>query len=510
MGCELKIIFMKIQNLSLILLFVSSLFLGEIRAEKIETFAIGFYNLENLFDTINDPTLSKNDEFTPNGSNKWGTMKYNAKLKNMSYAISKIGVTKYTPDGVAILGVSEIENRSVLEDLVKQPSIADRNLQIVHHDGPDRRGVDCALLYNPKYFTVTSWKSIPFKISDKPNFRSRDQLLVTGILSGEEIHVIVNHWPSRYGGEVSSRPLRVAAAELSKSISDSLLAIDPNAKIIIMGDLNDDPTNVSCAEVLDAKRYISDVKKGGLYNTMWPIFAKGNGSLGYQDTWCLYDQIIVSYDWLGNDFSSLKFIKPEVFNKPFLTEQTGKRRGYPLRTHASGVWKNGYSDHFPTLIYVLKDVEEKNTSVKEDLAFIDNIVEFEETILPIDTFVHKIPEEIAETIKTIPQDEFTNFDKNKVVIKDESVVDKIANLLIENTQLYLELVGHTCDEGSEKYNLKLSEQRAESVKKMLVKRKVPSDRIIITAKGMSEPLYPNDTEENKSKNRRVDMIFTYK
>lgn len=135
----------------LVVLLVSSLLCGVAKADKLETFAIGFYNLENLFDTINDPSLRNNDEFTPTGTNKWGTMKYNAKLKNMSYAISKIGVTQYTPDGVVVLGVSEIENRSVLEDLVKQPAIADRNFQIVHHDGPDRRGVDCALLYNPKY-----------------------------------------------------------------------------------------------------------------------------------------------------------------------------------------------------------------------------------------------------------------------------------------------------------------------------------------------------------------------
>lgn len=501
---------MKNRSLFLLVLFVSVLFSAEIKADKLETFAIGFYNLENLFDTINDPSLRNNDEFTPTGTNKWGTMKYNAKLKNMSYAISKIGVTKYTPDGVAILGVSEIENRSVLEDLVKQPSIVDRNLQIIHHDGPDRRGVDCALLYNPKYFTVTSWKSIPFKIADRPTFRSRDQLLVTGILAGEEIHILVNHWPSRYGGEVSSRPLRVAAAELSKSIADSLLAINPDAKIVIMGDLNDDPTNVSCAKILNAKRNITEVEKGGLYNTMWPIFAKGNGSLGYQDTWCLYDQIIISYDWLGKDYSTLKFVKPEVFNKDFLTEQAGKRKGYPMRTHASGVWRNGYSDHYPTLIYVIKNTKQSSDESNIDSAP-DAVVAVTEPELIVEKVVlenNDLPEEIAAVVRTIPQNEFTNFDKNKVVIKDETVVDKIAKLLIENEDLHLELVGHTCDEGSEIYNMKLSKQRAESVKNILVKKSVPVDRIKVTAKGMTEPLYPNDTEENRIKNRRVDMLFT--
>ncbi len=474
-----------------------------------ETYAIGFYNLENLFDTINDPTLRNNDEFSPEGKNKWGTMKYTAKLKNMSYAISKIGVSPLTPDGVAILGVSEIENRTVLEDLVAQPSIAERNLQIVHYDGPDRRGVDCALLYNPKYFTVTSWKSIPFTIADRPTFKSRDQLLVSGILAGEEVHVIVNHWPSRYGGEVSSRPLRVAAAELSKAISDSLLAINPNAKIVIMGDLNDDPTNVSCSEVLNAKQHIGEVEKGGMYNTMWPIFAEGNGSLGYQDTWCLYDQIIVSYDWLGNDFSSLKFVKPEVFNKAFLTEQTGKRKGYPKRTHASGVWLNGFSDHYPTLIYVAKE----NVAEVSDLVVEEVVEEIIDTVAPQveEPLVEsKTPPVITPALPEateMPESVSIQFQLNKSAIAETSAIDKVAEQLKSSPALKVKLVGHTCDLGNYAINNPLSERRAAAVKRMLLSRGVAANRITVVGVGSKEPLCPNTTEENRSKNRRVDIIF---
>ena len=163
---------------------------------------VGFYNLENLFDTINDPNKD-DEEFLPQGANQWNTEKYLAKLHNMAYAISTIG-TDWSPDGVAVLGVSEIENRTVLEDLVRQPEIKDRNYQIVHYESPDRRGVDVGLLYNPKYFKLTNSKSYRTVVPDQPDFITRDQLVVSGLFDGEMMHFIVMHWPSRYGGEKRS------------------------------------------------------------------------------------------------------------------------------------------------------------------------------------------------------------------------------------------------------------------------------------------------------------------
>ena len=321
---------------------------------KLQVGCIAFYNQENLFDTINDPNIN-DEEFLPNGAMKWGTMKYNSKLENMSRTISLIG-TDICPQGVALIGVSEIENRRVLEDLVKQPALAKRSMEIVHYDGPDRRGVDVALLYNPRYFQVTNSKSYRLHTED-PNFLTRDQLMVSGYLMGEKIHVIVNHWPSRLGGEEASRSKRNAAAALTKSIADSLFQLDPKAKIVIMGDLNDDPFNESCAKVLGAKKDIDEVKPGGFYNTLWKSLDKGVGSLAYNDQWNLFDQIIISDELAHSDPSKLKLWKAEVFNKPFLTQQEGRYKGTPLRTHAGGAWLNEYSDHYPTLIYVVKEAK---------------------------------------------------------------------------------------------------------------------------------------------------------
>ncbi|MBP1676290.1 MAG: endonuclease [Bacteroidetes bacterium] len=320
---------------------------------NIEVHSIAFYNLENLFDTINNE--NNDEEFLPNGAMKWGAMKYKAKLKNMSYAISKIG-TDVSPAGPAILGVSEIENRGVLEDLVKQPSIADRAYQIVHYDSPDRRGVDVGLLYNPRYFTVTNSKSYRLHTADTA-FLTRDQLMVSGYLMGEKIHVIVNHWPSRSGGEERSRPKRNAAAGLTRSIVDSLFRVDPRAKIIVMGDLNDDPFNESCATILGAKKNAEDVKPGELYNVFWKTLEKGSGSLAYNDQWNLFDQIILSNELVNGDKTKVRFWKSEIFYRDFLIQQEGKYKGTPLRTHAGGVWLNGYSDHLPTIVYLVKELK---------------------------------------------------------------------------------------------------------------------------------------------------------
>ena len=185
---------------------------------------VGFYNLENLLDTIDDP-LKQDEEFLPQGTNQWNTEKYLNKLHNMAYAISTIG-TDITPDGIAVLGMSEMENRHVLEDLVAQPELKNRNYQVVHYDSPDRRGVDVGLLYNPKYFKLLSSKSYRTIVPNDPEFITRDQLLVSGLFDGEMMHFIVMHWPSRAGGEKRSMPGRIAAANLCRHIADSIMRED--------------------------------------------------------------------------------------------------------------------------------------------------------------------------------------------------------------------------------------------------------------------------------------------
>ncbi len=315
---------------------------------------IGFYNLENLFDTVDD-TLINDEEFLPEGLRKWTPDVYEEKKRNLARVISELG-TELTPDGVAILGVAEIENRFVLEDLVKQPAIASRNYQVVHHDSPDRRGIDVGLLYQPKYFTVTGSRAIPLLIysDDGERIYTRDILHVAGLLDGEPLHVLVNHWPSRRGGEAATQPFRNAGALICKNVKDSLLQIDPNAKVIVMGDLNDDPTSPSVKKVLAAKGKKPDVKDGDFFNPMFDYFKKGIGTLAYRDAWSLFDQIILSEGLVDEDQAGFRFYKAQVYNENYLIQKTGQFKGYPYRTFDFDNYIAGYSDHFPVFVYLLK------------------------------------------------------------------------------------------------------------------------------------------------------------
>lgn len=315
--------------------------------------AIGFYNLENLFDTIDSPD-TWDVEFTPGGSKNWNSKKYKSKLHNMALVIEKVATNK-SKDGLAILGVSEIENRSVLEDLVKEPELAPRRYNIIHFDSDDRRGIDLGLLYQAKYFTPKSAKPIPvYLYSGKERVFTRDILYISGLFYGEMIHIMVNHWPSRRGGEAKTSPWREAAAAECKKVVDSLMAIDPLSKIIIMGDLNDNPNNPSVKKVLKTKRKIKKVSKENMYNPMENYFRKGIGTTAYRDSWSLFDQIILSPGWVDKKAKGLKFHKAKIFNRNFLVQKKGHFKGYPMRTFAGGEFLNGYSDHFPVYIYVIK------------------------------------------------------------------------------------------------------------------------------------------------------------
>ncbi len=335
---------MKFKILALVI--ASTLALSSHSQHAVDAYLIGYYNIENLFDTIDDPNKI-DEQFLPDGSYGWGTLKYTNKLDKMSYVISTF------PHNLAVLGVGEAENITVLEDLVKHPNIANRGLKPILIEGPDRRGIDVGLLYNPKLFTPTNVTSTHVK-SDIENFITRSQLCVTGQMAGEEINIIVVHWPSRGGGEKRSMPRRRDAALTTKSLCDSLYRINPEAKIIIMGDLNDDPVDESVAKHLGAKGKKESVKKGELYNPAYRLFKRGIGSLGYQDQWNLFDQVIISHALLTKDRSTLSYWKAEIYNKNFLKQQSGQYKGYPLRTHAGGTYTNGYSDHFPSLLWLVK------------------------------------------------------------------------------------------------------------------------------------------------------------
>lgn len=319
---------------------------------------IGFYNLENLFDTIDDPGVD-DAQFLPDGSYAWTGTKYRNKLKNMSEVIARIGTSELKgrelrcPD---ILGVSEIENRRVLEDLVAQPALRDYGFGIVHYDGPDARGVDVALLYKKDKFKVLNTRSARLYDTEEPNFKTRDQLVVSGIYMGDTLHVIVNHWPSRWGGEKKSSPKRELAASLTRSLVDSILSINPQAKVVVMGDLNDDPYNKSVKSVMRAPMEddYTKLKEGEMFNAIYGLYKRGIGTLCYRGRWNLFDQMLITQGLTGKDRSTLKFYGARVFNDEMLLQKSGRYAGYPLRTHAGGVYLNGYSDHFPVYMVLIK------------------------------------------------------------------------------------------------------------------------------------------------------------
>ncbi|MCS6935824.1 MAG: endonuclease/exonuclease/phosphatase [Chitinophagales bacterium] len=343
---------MRIHLLLLLWLFVPAVY-----GQKYQTAIVAFYNLENLFDTLDDP-LKNDDDFTPKGMYNYNTYIYQDKLEKLSDVLSQIG-SDINPDGFALAGLAEVENRKVLEDLTAQPKLKDRHLKIIHIDGPDERSVDCALLYNPKYFTVKHSKSlfVPLGTDHNKGHFTRDILWVTGILGGTDtLHVFVNHWPSRRGGEEASAPARAAAASVAKRVIDSLMQLDPYTKIVLMGDLNDDPTSPSVAKVLGATGKINEVGPGQLYNPWWSYFEQGIGTLAYNDSWNLFDQIIVSYGLMPKKSNGFFFQEARIFKRQFMLTTTGKFRGYPKRTFSGNNYLGGYSDHLPTYCILLREV----------------------------------------------------------------------------------------------------------------------------------------------------------
>ncbi|MDL2247633.1 endonuclease/exonuclease/phosphatase family protein [Bacteroides sp. OttesenSCG-928-J23] len=309
-------------------------------------YSVAFYNVENLFDTVPDP--GKNDaEYRPYGSKEWNTEKYTEKLKNIAKVLSELGRNR-TPQGPAVIGLAEVENRFVLHDLVKEPAIAATGYKIVHFEGEDRRGIDCALLYDPNQFTVTSTTLIPHKYKNNDTTHlTRGFLLVKGKLAKSDLCVIVNHWPSR-GADA---PARIWAAQQVKALTDSLAGRDRKLKIVVMGDMNDDPMDESMAVALSAKKHIDEVAPGEFYNPWWETLEdKGVGTLMYRGKWNLFDQIVLSYPLLNG--KGLQYESHEVYKRDYLIQQDGQYKGSPLRTHGGRAWLNGYSDHLPTIVYL--------------------------------------------------------------------------------------------------------------------------------------------------------------
>lgn len=346
-----------------ILVLVFFLFSGWLQAQqkeyKINT--IAFYNLENLYDTEDDPNTF--DHQNPIGGMAKGEAErvYPLKLRNLAKVLADIGTDKsgYPP---AIIGVCEVENYRVLEDLVNHPRLKPYNYGIVHHDSPDLRGIDVALLYRKDVFRVSYSKPhevVLYRDNDRTERSyTRDVLHVKGLLDGEEMHFFVNHWPSRGGGEKKSEPGRLKAAQVARDVIDSLQRQDPNAKIMIMGDLNDGVTNKSVKNVIGAKRHRNEATLSiDIWNPFENIFYEGIGTIAWRDSWDLFDQIMISQPLaLEKDFSSYRYYKAGIFNPPYLQNPRGRWKGYPYRSFDNEAWSNGYSDHFPVYIYIIKEL----------------------------------------------------------------------------------------------------------------------------------------------------------
>lgn len=332
-----------------------------------QNYVIGFYNLENLFDIYDDPV--KNDsEFLPEGKNKWTQAKYEKKLHNMAKVIRSMADNNKRWH--TILGISEIENRLVIEDLVSQPEIADANYQIVHYDSPDRRGVDVALLYKPDQFTYLDSEAIPFDFNsdidfsdtDTSYFKTRDILMVHGLIAGEHFAFYVAHLPSRIGGKGGN--LRGRGGEIIYNHSREMEAKYPGIKIVAMGDMNDNPTDDSMAKYLHGQERLENVTPTEFFSPYISMLKAGYGSLCYQGVWSIYDLELVNYNLAHAPDGGLK-IQPVtknhgkeyygvVFKRPWMTTQKGQYKGYPFRTFSNGAFVGGYSDHYPTYIVVGK------------------------------------------------------------------------------------------------------------------------------------------------------------
>jgi len=344
------------------LLIAAMLFAATSLEAQNKRYTVMFYNLENLYDTIQDPTIY-DTEFIPTGVKQWNSAKYWKKMSNIEKVFFSVATqNKAYP---TVIGVSEIENRNVLEDVVSLDKLQNANYQICHYDGPDARGVDCAFLYRPDQFKIEGSEPIKAKIPGaREGFRTRDILTMWGTIEGEPFFFVVSHWPSRRGGQSSSAFLREGVAAQIRGIIDSVRTANPLVKAVVMGDFNDDPQDKSVSEYLGGKLNKSKLDPNDMYNPFWQLHKDGYGSLAYNDAWNLFDNIVVSASLANPQEGTLGLWKPKkskywgnIFAPDFLHQQEGQYKGYPLRTYVGNNFQAGFSDHFPVFIFIAKQTE---------------------------------------------------------------------------------------------------------------------------------------------------------
>ena len=392
---------------SLLFLMVFCLGIAQQKGQLRKVATIGFLNVENLFDTVpsadyidgtknvSNPAFHRSvpldslrylettedyrgpwsnellkgkkvvrnqilpDDFTVNSAKNWTSKKYNTKLANHAKVIAEMSA-QYTKTAPVIVGLIEVENRQVIEDLIKQPALAKFDYGIIHYNSFDARGIDVALIYQKRRFTPSNSLKKEVKIyNDEKRSYTRDILVVTGFLDNEKVAFFMNHWPSRSGGEARSLPKRNAAAVVLKQQMDSIRMQDPTAKLFAMGDFNDDPVSASLKNYLKAALTPKDLSAETPYlNLMYPLYKRGVASLAYQDAPNLFDQIIVSSnviaDQVGKEYS---VYKTEVFAPAYLINKEGNWKGYPFRSWNGDTFTGGYSDHFPAFVVLQREAE---------------------------------------------------------------------------------------------------------------------------------------------------------
>lgn len=315
------------------------------KTSEINYYTIGFYNLENLFDTKNDPSIL-DDDFTEDSERNWNENRFRKKIKKLGRVISQIGYDS-THHAPVLVGLAEVENKFVLDELIRSKHLKSKGYNFIHFDSPDERGIDTALLYREKYFTVLQKEAHSLYIENKQGVRdyTRDILYIKGELENEIVHLLVNHWPSRRTGAEDTSYKRIAAANKNKEIITHIYSEDPNAKIIVLGDFNDDPKSESV-------RMFSELN---MYNPMELLLTYYSGTLNYRGKWNLFDQIIISNNFLQQHMNLFRFEKAEIFDPQYLKEHRGKYKGNPFRTFIGNKYLGGLSDHFPVYsIYSLR------------------------------------------------------------------------------------------------------------------------------------------------------------
>ena len=330
-----------------------------------DAYVIGFYNVENLFDAEHD--RGKSDQaFQPDGENNWTQEKYEKKVINIAEVIKAMAVKNGRWH--SILGLAEVENDRVLEALVADPQIAEAGYAFVHFEGPDVRGIDCAMLYRPAQFRVLETRTLPYDFNTKRgivfektpeeqrSFKTRDVLFVRGLLDGVPFAIYVCHWPSRTGEKGSD--LRCRAAEI---VSDDIQAVEkrhPGIKVVVMGDMNDNPEDECMSVWLRGRETIEEMQEGDLFSPFLRMHKDGYGSEEYHGEWNIFDCIFVNGALAAPADGSLRIQKSDpfhygyIFDAPFLVQQEGRYAGTPKRTLSGGQFMDGYSDHYPTYIVI--------------------------------------------------------------------------------------------------------------------------------------------------------------